>query len=74
MQRVFTVNYSGDSKYVISGSDDTNLRVWKAKADEKIGQKSAREEKSTKYVCRRGAKRRAVRIPAGGPWDPSITP
>jgi len=49
MQRVFTVNFSGDSKYVISGSDDTNLRVWKAKSDEKIGQMSAREEKAMKY-------------------------
>jgi len=33
------------SKYVISGSDDTNLRVWKSRADEKIGQLTAREER-----------------------------
>ena len=49
MQRVFTVNYTADNKYIISGSDDTNLRLWKANASEKIGQASAREEKSIEY-------------------------
>lgn len=29
MQRVFTVNYSLDAAYVISGSDDGDVRVWK---------------------------------------------
>eukprot|EP00560_Eucampia_antarctica_P005717 CAMPEP_0197835396 /NCGR_PEP_ID=MMETSP1437-20131217/25608_1 /TAXON_ID=49252 ORGANISM="Eucampia antarctica, Strain CCMP1452" /NCGR_SAMPLE_ID=MMETSP1437 /ASSEMBLY_ACC=CAM_ASM_001096 /LENGTH=366 /DNA_ID=CAMNT_0043440787 /DNA_START=28 /DNA_END=1125 /DNA_ORIENTATION=+ len=28
MQRIFTVNYSADNNYIISGSDDTNLRLW----------------------------------------------
>mmetsp|Transcript_11083 Transcript_11083/g.12236 ORF Transcript_11083/g.12236 Transcript_11083/m.12236 type:complete len:465 (+) Transcript_11083:49-1443(+) len=49
MQRVFTVNYTADNKYIISGSDDTNLRLWKANASEKIGQASVREEKSMEY-------------------------
>jgi len=49
MQRVFTVNYTADNKYIISGSDDTNLRMWKANASEKIGQASVREERSREY-------------------------
>jgi WD repeat and SOF domain-containing protein 1 len=49
MQRVFTVDYTADNKYIISGSADTNLRLWKARASEKIGQTSAREEKSLEY-------------------------
>jgi WD repeat and SOF domain-containing protein 1 len=49
MQRVFTVNFTSDNKYIISGSDDTNIRLWKANASEKIGQTSIREEKSMEY-------------------------
>ncbi len=49
MQRVFTVNYTADNKYIISGSDDTNLRLWKANASEKTGQASVREQKSMEY-------------------------
>lgn len=35
--RVFCVRFSCDASYVISGSDDTNLRLWKAKASEQLG-------------------------------------
>merc|ERR1711976_722860 len=49
MQRVFTVNYTADNKYIVSGSDDTNLRLWKANASEKIGQASVREDKAMEY-------------------------
>lgn len=49
MQRVFTVDFSSDNKYVISGSDDTNLRLWKANASERVGQSTAREERSVQY-------------------------
>lgn len=37
MNRVFAVNYSSDATYVLSGSDDTNIRLWKAKASEQLG-------------------------------------
>ena len=49
MQRVFCVGYTLDHKYILSGSDDTNIRLWKARSSEKIGQLSAREEASLQY-------------------------
>ncbi|XP_022632523.1 protein TPR3-like isoform X3 [Vigna radiata var. radiata] len=35
--RVFCVKFSGDESYVISGRDDTNLRIWKAKESKQLG-------------------------------------
>ncbi|GKY91586.1 hypothetical protein MPSEU_000130500 [Mayamaea pseudoterrestris] len=49
MQRIFTVQYTMDSSFIISGSDDSNLRLWKSKASEPLGQKTAREEASLQY-------------------------
>jgi WD repeat and SOF domain-containing protein 1 len=49
MQRVFTVNYTMDNTYIVSGSDDTNLRLWKANASEKLGQLTTREESAMQY-------------------------
>lgn len=49
MQRVFCVGYTLDHKYILSGSDDTNIRLWKARSSEKIGQLSTREETSLQY-------------------------
>jgi len=31
MQKVFAVRFSGDSQFVLSGSDDANVRIWKSK-------------------------------------------
>ena len=32
MQRIFCVNFSADARFVLSGSDDTNIRIWQAQA------------------------------------------
>ncbi|CAN4105003.1 unnamed protein product [Withania somnifera] len=50
MQRVFCVKFSCDASYIISGSDDTNLRLWKAKASEQLGVILPRERKKHEYM------------------------
>ncbi|KAL8468765.1 hypothetical protein ACS0TY_031823 [Phlomoides rotata] len=50
MQRVFCVKFTYDGSYVISGSDDTNLRLWKAKASEQLGVLLPREQKKHEYM------------------------
>lgn len=37
MQHVTAVLWSLDNKYVLSGSDEFNIRLWKANASEKLG-------------------------------------
>ncbi|KAL8276141.1 hypothetical protein RQP46_011459 [Phenoliferia psychrophenolica] len=49
MQRVFTSLYTLDSKYVLSGSDDSNLRIWKAHAADKLGVVDKREMARKEY-------------------------
>ncbi|XP_078665363.1 DDB1- and CUL4-associated factor 13-like isoform X2 [Branchiostoma floridae x Branchiostoma belcheri] len=49
MQRVFCIKWSLDNKYILSGSDETNVRIWKAKAAEKIGKLTPREESALTY-------------------------
>ncbi|XP_031383600.1 DDB1- and CUL4-associated factor 13 [Punica granatum] len=49
MQRVFCVKFSCDASYIISGSDDTNLRLWKAKASEQLGVVLPREKRKHEY-------------------------
>lgn len=49
MQRVFCVRFSGDGSYVFSGSDDMNVRVWKAEASEQLGVTLSREKHKQAY-------------------------
>jgi WD repeat and SOF domain-containing protein 1 len=37
MRSVFAVRFSGDGVYVFSGSEDMNVRIWKAEASAQIG-------------------------------------
>lgn len=47
--RVSASVYSADARFVISGSDDGNVRIWKAKASEKLGIITARERAAMEY-------------------------
>ena len=49
MQRVFGVRFSGDGSYIFSASDDMNVRIWKAKASQKMGTLLPREKNSRAY-------------------------
>ncbi|KAI3925878.1 hypothetical protein MKX01_014518, partial [Papaver californicum] len=61
MQRVFCVKFTCDATYVVSGSDDTNLRLWKAKASEQLGVIVPRERKKHEY--NEALKRRYKNLP-----------
>jgi hypothetical protein len=37
MQHVMCVKWTSDSKYIMCGSDEMNIRLWKANASEKLG-------------------------------------
>ncbi|KAG8894131.1 rRNA-processing protein sof1 [Tulasnella sp. 403] len=49
MQRVFATTYSNDARFILSGSDDGNVRIWKARASEKLGAVHAREVAAKRY-------------------------
>eukprot|EP00761_Pharyngomonas_kirbyi_P009996 gb/GECH01010014.1/.p1 GENE.gb/GECH01010014.1/~~gb/GECH01010014.1/.p1 ORF type:complete len:453 (+),score=96.82 gb/GECH01010014.1/:1-1359(+) len=49
MNRVLSVRYSGDGKYVLCGSDDQNIRLWKAHSAELMRMPSQQEERRNKY-------------------------
>ncbi|KAJ5123323.1 rRNA-processing protein sof1 [Penicillium atrosanguineum] len=49
MQRVFSAKFTPDNKYVLSGSDDGNVRLWRAKASDRSGIKSARQRTKLEY-------------------------
>lgn len=44
MQRITDVMWSSDSKYIVSASDEMDIRMWRANASEKIGPKYHREQ------------------------------
>lgn len=37
MQHVICIKWSADNRYILSGSDEMNIRLWKANAAEKLG-------------------------------------
>lgn len=41
--------FTSDSKFVLSGSDDGNVRLWKANASEKLGIIDSRERAALEY-------------------------
>lgn len=49
MQHVTTVGWSLDNKYIFSGSDEMNIRLWKARAAEKLGVLRPREKFAFEY-------------------------
>lgn len=48
-QHVTAVCWSLDSKYIFSGSDEMNIRIWKANASEKLGPLAPREKDALRY-------------------------
>jgi len=49
MQRIFSVQFSGDSNYVLSASEDTNIRLWKAQASKPVGVMHPRAKQKLEY-------------------------
>ncbi|KAG8919489.1 rRNA-processing protein sof1 [Tulasnella sp. 418] len=49
MQRVFATTYTNDAKFVVSGSDDGNVRIWKARASDRLGVIDGRERAAREY-------------------------
>ncbi|XP_032465498.1 DDB1- and CUL4-associated factor 13 isoform X2 [Phocoena sinus] len=49
MQHVICVKWTSDSKYIMCGSDEMNIRLWKANASEKLGVLTSREKAATDY-------------------------
>ena len=49
MQRIFSVVWSADAKFVLSGSDEMIVRLWKADAAEHLGTMAARQRAARNY-------------------------
>lgn len=49
MHLVHGVVYSNDGRFIISGSDDGSLRLWKARASQKTGPITRREREAMEY-------------------------
>lgn len=50
MQRLFSIRFSLDSSYLLSGSDDGSLRIWKTQASAKLGVSNPREAAALHYA------------------------
>lgn len=49
MQKISSVVWSNDATYILSGSEEANIRIWKANASQKLGQVSRRERQALEY-------------------------
>lgn len=49
MQRVFACAWTPDNAFVLSGSDDGNVRLWRARASQRQGVKTARQRQQLEY-------------------------
>jgi DDB1- and CUL4-associated factor 13 len=49
MQRVFSSRFTADNKYILSGSDDGNVRMWRVNASDRSGIKTARQRQKLEY-------------------------
>ena len=49
MQRVFSAKYTQDNNYILSGSDDGNIRLWRADASKRQGVISSKQRQSLEY-------------------------
>jgi WD repeat and SOF domain-containing protein 1 len=49
MQRLFSVRFSGDSRFVFTGSDDHAIRIWKTQRSEPLRNVTRKEEKALQY-------------------------
>lgn len=52
MQHVMAIKWSLDNKYILSGSDEMNIRIWKAYAAEKLGLTRPREREQAEYASK----------------------
>lgn len=50
MQRITCIGWCLDDRYIFSGSDEMNIRLWKARASEKLGALRPRERASMQYA------------------------
>ena len=49
MQRLFSVVWSADDAYVLSGSDDTNVRLWRSSPNARATQPNPRQKRKREY-------------------------
>lgn len=49
MQNIYGVQYSHDGQFIVTGSDDGALRLWKAEASKKLGPVSKQEKDALDY-------------------------
>lgn len=50
MQRLFCVRYTMDGRFVLSGSDEGNIRIWRSNSSRKLGVLTPRERNSLNYA------------------------